>query len=57
MNHRITEIKEEMNELKAKLHLLEKELTSIQSRCEHQYMSNHYMRKCTKCERSESLYY
>ena len=53
----VNEIKDEIKLLTSRLEELKRELFILQGRCEHLFVNNDLMRICSKCDKSESLYY
>lgn len=54
---KVMKLHEDINILKQKIHILEKEIENIQQHCRHLFSESYSMRKCRKCGFAESTYY
>ncbi|MEK4028273.1 MULTISPECIES: serine protease [Bacillaceae] len=53
----VHKIEREIDQLKAKLVLLQNRLRLIQQNCDHHYRGNQYYETCAKCKKVNVLYY
>ena len=52
---RVIQIKNEKQQLEARLVQLKRELDMIQTNCDHEFKNSKYAQQCTKCHLSQSL--
>jgi ribosomal protein L29 len=54
---KVNDIILEMKQLEWQIEALKKELLTLQTNCNHVFVSNTLMKQCVKCNQSESIYY
>lgn len=57
MGKKVSELVEEIKQLEERARQLRAELNLLQMNCVHEFVSNELMKTCSKCLRSESIYY
>ncbi|MDQ0163132.1 hypothetical protein [Bacillus alveayuensis] len=50
-------LRKEIQRLKCRVYQLEQQLAEIQFNCEHVFVEESFIKKCTKCHYIESIYY
>jgi hypothetical protein len=57
LNKRVLEIKLELNTIEIKTKQLQYELETLQKSCSHNFIESSFVKTCSKCQYSESVYY
>jgi hypothetical protein len=55
--NRANQIMINMKQLENEIDILQKELKSLQEKCNHEYKDSFFFRKCMKCQYVDVLYY
>ncbi|WP_227939423.1 serine protease [Alkalihalobacillus deserti] len=50
-------VQEKIGQLKNQLTYWESHLKEIQNKCNHDYQTDSFYKKCLKCQKTEALYY
>ncbi len=53
----IEQLQQEINELHARVKILQQHIEELQQTCDHHFCGDSYFVKCTKCHKIEVLYY